>query len=170
MDYSIIAVLGTLLGVIVSAALTYTLQKQISERQHKWALEDEERHRKQLVQDEKRRLLREILFKRIDILEEALVLMDTIITASFSHACNLPPYSKDELIINQSEQRLQEILSTAWNAIVIIGSKELKEKWRNLTEIYMKVRDDYICFEDNQMATNEVIAVAKILEEMRIQD
>ena len=40
---TIIAVGGTLVGVIISGIMTHVLQQRVAERQRKWALEDERR-------------------------------------------------------------------------------------------------------------------------------
>ncbi len=171
MNYSaIIAVVGTLVGVIVSALLTYFVQRRITERQRKWALEDEERHKQQLFQDEKCMLKRELFMRRLDPIEEAATLMGSILHRAVGAELGLP-MSNDKMIIEQAKQRLQEIRLSAWSAIVITGSEELKRHWTTLSSAYWSLEEEgYVASEYSKVLNETHIAITKILDEMRLGD
>ncbi|MBC8274309.1 MAG: hypothetical protein H8E40_04990 [Chloroflexi bacterium] len=169
---AVIAVVGTLLGVITSAILAYFFQRRVSETQRKWALEDEERRNQKTYQDEKRKMKHALIQKRIDIIEEATALMDSVISMTFDHACGFPS-AKDTHVIKKIEERLQEILPSAWNAVSVVGSDELQKNFEVLsrTSIIMMDEDsEAIDFDAYQEAQGAPIAIAKILDKMRLED
>jgi len=173
MDYgAAIAVVGTLLGVITSAILTYFFQRRTSERQRKWALEDEERRNQKTYRDEKRKMKYELMQKRIDIIEEATSLMDSVISMTVANACGLPS-AKDVHIIKKIEERLQEILPSAWNAVSIVGSQELQKNFELLSGVSIRMMDEdseAVDMTDYEAAEKAIIPIAKILDKMRLED
>lgn len=157
---AVVAVIGTLLGVITSAVLAYLFQSRASERQRKWALEDE-----------KRRMKRELIQRRIDLIEEATSLMSSVINMTVEHACGLPS-AKDVYIIKRIEKRLQEILTSAWNAISIVGSQELKENFEVLSRAsitMMEEDSEALDMTDYEAAGKAIIAIGRILDKVRLE-
>jgi len=166
---AIIAVVGTLGGVVISAIATYMVQKRIAERQRKWALEDEERHQQQALHVERRKLKRELLARRFAPIEEAVSLMGNAITTAVGIEIGMPIRS-DESEAKQRAQQFQNLLSDAWNAVCITGSEQLKQRWRTLVSVYWGLKETGEVGPDGlKKADDAQVAITKQLDEMRLE-
>lgn len=87
---AIIAVVGTLGGAVISAIVTYVVQQRVAERQRKWALEDEERHQHRALEEDRRKLQRDLLVRRLEPIEEVVRLMANVIHTAQGMELGLP--------------------------------------------------------------------------------
>jgi len=124
MDSTIVVAVTGIIGVIVGIAGTYFIQKVILDRQRKWALEDEER-----------KIKRELLSKRLDILEEAMGIMMNEISVVVAREMGIPTWD-DKDTMKEKGIRLQSIRGEAWAALAALGSKELTHCWRGIANAY----------------------------------
>lgn len=109
---AVAGIAGTLLGAVVSAIGTYLLQKRASERQRKWALEDEERRKGHERETEQRRIKRDLLCKRLDVLEESIKMMMNHIRSTVGRELGVPMYD-DSAELKEQGKRLQSIRGEA---------------------------------------------------------
>jgi len=170
MDFgTIIVVVSTLGGVVISAIVTYMVQKRVAERQRKWALEDEERHQQQALHGERRKLKRELLVRRLDPIEEAVSLAGNAITTAEGIEMGVP-IPRDDCGTKQKALRFQNLLSDAWAAVRTTGSEELKQNWAILTGIYWNLQETREVGPDGIKEANDArVAIAKLLDEMRLE-
>jgi hypothetical protein len=129
MDSNIVVAATGIIGVIVGIAGTYFIQNKISKRQRKWALEDEER-----------KIKRELLSKRLDIIEEAIGIMMNETRRAISKEMGMPTWDDKEKMKEQGI-RLQSIRGEAWAALVASGSKELTQCWRDIANAHFEVEE-----------------------------
>jgi hypothetical protein len=160
---------GTLLAAALGATVTYVFQKKAAERQRKWALENEERNKEHERETEQRRIKRELLCKRLDILEEAAKIKMLRISRAAQEEEGLP-YYYDEDMIKEQKQRLQNIDDEAWAALAAIDSKELMKHFGVLTPIYWYLEEGG---KADPLKVNEVFeaytAIIKLTDEMRAE-
>jgi len=121
---AIIAVSGTLAGAIVSAIATYLVQSKAYER---------EKEREKEV--EQRRIKRESLSKRLDVIEEVVNLMMYFISRTIGKELDMPIYDDDSLI-KEKRKRLEDIRGQAWTAVLAINSEDLSNKYRAISSAY----------------------------------
>lgn len=153
---AIIAVFGTLAGALIVGIMTYLVQKSVSERQRKWAIEDE-----------KRSIRRDILATRVEPIYEAVGIMMEGIGNYEAKSLGIPVYSDSEKM-KEKGMRLQEIVSPAWASIEVIGSEELKDKWRTLSMIYWGLRETGdMGADDIKTSTGAHIEMVKILDDIK---
>jgi hypothetical protein len=129
---------GTLLAVVIGALGTYFFQKRAAERQRKWALEDEERRKEHERETEQRKIKRELLCKRLDILEELIKLKMLQLSRVVQEEMGLPYYN-DEDTLKEQRQRLQNIDDEAWAALTAIDSKKLTKHCQVVNSAYWNV-------------------------------
>ena len=166
---TVIVVVSTLGGVIISAIVTYMVQKRVAERQRKWALEDEERHQQQALHGERRKLKRGLLAKRLDSIEKAVSLMGNVITTAEGIELGMP-ILRDECEAKQKTLQFQNLLSDAWAAVRITGSEELKQNWAILMGVYWGLEETGEVGPDGVKKANDAeVAIAKLLDEMRLE-
>ena len=166
---TIIAVVGTLGGAVISAIVTYMVQKRVAERQRKWALEDEERHQQQALHGERRKLKRELLARRLDPIEEAVSLMGNAISTATGIEIGMP-ICWDKSEARQKALRFQNLLPDALGAVVITGSEELKQNWSILVGVYWDLQETGEVGPDGMKKANDAkIAITKLLDEMRLE-
>lgn len=166
---AIIAVGGTLVGAVIMAIVTHVFQERRAKQQRTWALEDEERRQQQASQEERRRLKRELLAKRLDPIEEAVSLMGNTISTVAGIELGMP-IRKDDSEARQRAQRFLNILSDAWNAVLITGSEELKQNWTTLVGVYWDLEETGELGADVlEKADGAQVAITKLLDEMRLE-
>lgn len=166
---AIIAVVGTLGGVAITAVMAYVVQQRVAERQRKWALEDEERHQHRALEEEGRKLKRDLLVRRLEPIEEAVKLMANVILTAEGIELELP-IPTNKLEIRSKKLKLMDILSDAWNAVVITGSEELEQNWGILTGTYWGLQETgALDLNEAKKAKDAEIAIAKLLDEMRLR-
>jgi hypothetical protein len=167
MDSSIIAVAGTLGGVIVSAIGTYFIQKTISERQRRWSLEDQDRNRQDELGREQRRIKRELLSKRLEVVEETIKLKMKIISRSVGEDLGIPMVDDEDAEIT-IKRRVQDITDEAWASVAATGSADLKQYWRQINKAYWAVTDTgSVEPEQWQQAQTAYIEAFKLMDEMK---
>lgn len=127
MDSNIVVAATGIIGVIVGIAGTYFIQNIILERQRKWTLEDEGR-----------KIKREVLSKRLEILEEAMGIMMNEISGVITKEMGIPTWD-DKGRMKERGIRLQSIRGEAWGALVALGSKELTQCWRDIANAYSEI-------------------------------
>jgi hypothetical protein len=167
MDPSIIAVVGTLGGAIVSFIGAYFIQKMVSERQRKWSLEDQDRNRQDELEIEQRRIKRELLSKRLEVVEETIKLRMTIIIRPAGEERGIPMYDDKDAQVAIGK-RIQDISGEAWASIAATGSEDLKKCWVQIGQAYWTVmRNDHL--EDKQwnQAQKAYVEMFKIMDEMK---
>lgn len=167
MDSSIIAVVGTLGGVIISAIGTYFIQKMVSERQRKWSLEDQDRNRQGELEREQRRIKRELLSKRLEVVEETIKLRMTLISRSVGADLGMPMYDDKDAQITM-QKRIQDISHEAWASISAIGSADFKKYWGQINHAYWALMEGgYVESEDWKQAQNAYIEMFRLMDEMK---
>jgi gas vesicle protein len=166
---AVAGIAGTLLGAVVSAIGTHLLQKRQSEKQRKWALEDEERRKGHERETEQRRIKRELLCKRFDILEESIKIMMNHIRSTVGRELGEPMYD-DSAELKEQGRRLQSIRGEAWAALVALESKKLMENWRAIASTYSEIEETGTFQSDSwDKAQKAYIQIIKLTDEMRSQ-
>jgi len=166
---AVAGIAGTLLGVVVSAIGTYLLQKRTSERQRKWALEDGERRKGHERETEQRRIKRELLCKRLDVLEESIKIMMNHISSTVGRELGVPMYD-DSAELKEQGKRLQSIRGEARAALVALESKKLLEDWRAITSAYSDLGETgTVDSESWNKVQKAYIEIIKLTDEMRAQ-
>ncbi len=156
MDTNIVIAATGIIGVIVGIAGTYFIQKIILERQRKWALEDEGR-----------KIRRELLSKRLDILEEAMGIMMNEISRVVTKEMGISAWDDKEKMKEQGI-RLQSIRGEAWAALVALDSKELMQCWRDIADAYWEIDETGTVGKDSwNKAQKAYIELIKVTDAMR---
>jgi len=166
---AIIAVVGTWGGVAITAVMAYMVQRRVAERQRKWALEDEERHQHRALEEERRKLQRDLVVRKLEPIEEAVRLMANVIHTAEGIALELP-IPTDESATRSKKQKLLDILSDAWNAVVITDSEELKQNWGTMSTVYWDLQEYGVLDPDGvKKATDAEIAITRLLDGMKLR-
>jgi hypothetical protein len=142
MDVNVLlAILGTLAGAGISAFGTYVVQTKVAERERKWSLETENRKKTQEEENEKRKIRRDLICARLDIVEEAANIMLFLIGLAVDEIIGLHTYSDGEMI-KSKKKRWEEIAFKAWAALEIINSQELKENYTKIASVYGDIEEN----------------------------
>lgn len=165
---SILIVIGTLSGAIISAILTYVIQSRVASRQRRWSLEDESRKQNREREDEKRKLRQELLERKIKPIEEVINLMMNRLESAVALAVDIPvPINKEKEI--EKAERINEMATEAWAAVQLMGLKELKEQWEIIAGLYWELEEigsiNPVKMDDIQKAHVEIV---KILDDIRL--
>ena len=154
---AIITVLGTLAGTVVGAFATHFTQSKVAERDRKWSLEAN-----------KKRIKRELLSKRLDIVEEVVNLMMYFAGLSMRAELQIPIYS-DKITIENKRKRFDEIRSQAWNAVVALSSNELLELYRAIAAAYNEDEETgSIGSKTWKMANESFPKIMKLIDDMKV--
>jgi len=106
---------------------------------------------------------------RLDVIKEAVELMSDAVHVAKRKQLGMPVLA-DETVSRLKEQRLQDVLSNAWSAVVVTGSSELRSNWSALVKTYWDLKESGIITGNALAKTEEIeVAIFKLLEEMRIQ-
>ncbi len=140
-----------------------------SERQRRWALEDAERKKESDREAEQKRIKRELLSKRLDILEEAVKIMINDASTTLGIELGMPTYS-DKAMIRERRTRLHDISEDAWATILALGSKDLLENWRAISSVYWdQLETGTVNDESWDKAQKAYVEIVKLTDEMRSQ-
>lgn len=173
MDSNIIIAVTGITSIVVGAIGTYFLQKRASERQRKWSLEDEEKRKTYERETERRRVKRELLCNRLDMIEESLKIMMNQVSSTvgreWGYQMGIPMYDdRDEL--KEQGKRLQSIRGEAWAALLALDSKDLMEHWRTIASAYWDVEETgTVGSESWDKAQKTYVEIMKLTDEMRSQ-
>ncbi len=129
MDSNVIIALVGITSVIVGILGTYFVQKTTLERQRKWALEDDSR-----------RIKRELLSKRLDIVEEAIKIMVYCIESTIDREMGVPMYD-DSVELKEQGKRLQSIMGEVRAALVALDSQGLIGHWKVVVTAYRELEE-----------------------------
>ena len=163
MDSTIIAVAGTLGGVIVSSIGAYFVQK----RQRIWSLEDEARNRQHEVEREQRRIKRELLSNRLEVVEETIKLMMRIINIAVGEEMGLPIYDDKDAMV-EIKKRIQHLTGEAWASIHTTGSEDLRGHWRQIARAYWAAMEEgRVGHEQWNQAQNAHVEMFRLMDEMK---
>jgi hypothetical protein len=165
---AVIAVVGTLAGAFISAITTYLVHKGITERQRKWALEDEQRKQKRIIEDERRKKRQELLESRLRTIEKAIGLMIGRIDQEVFLEVDLP-ISIDRSTKEKKEQQINDMISDAWTAINLVGSEQLKNNWGILVGVYWESLEKRVDPFDGEKAQKAQLEMIKIIDKMRLK-
>lgn len=165
---AVVGITGTLLGIVVSAISTYLVQKRVSERQRKWALEDDERKRESEREAEQKKVKRDLLSKRLDVLEEAIKLMVSDTSRTFGKALGLP-VSHDEAGAQKRQARLEDIEEEAWATVLALGSKDLHRNWEAVSSAYWDKLHGHLDTNRWDEAQRAYVEIVKLVDDMRSQ-
>jgi hypothetical protein len=166
-DSNIIAVVGTLGGVIISAIGTYFIQKTVSERQRKWSLEDQDRNRQDELEREQRRIKRELLSKRLEVVEETVRLMMRVVRAVFAEEMELPVYD-DKHELAYINKHIESIRGDAWASIHTVGSEDLSGYWRQISNAYWAAMEtSHIEAEQWNQSQDAYFKMYRLMDEMK---
>jgi hypothetical protein len=158
---------GTLLAAVIGAVGTYFFQKRAAERQRKWALEDEGREKEHERETEQRRIKRELLCKRLDILEESIKLMMLCVSRAFDEYVGEPHVDNTDTL-QKKMKRLQNIRGEAWAALIAINSENLTNLWKVISSAYWEAEENgTVILESWQKASDAYPAIIKLTDEMR---
>jgi hypothetical protein len=136
----LIAVAGTLAGVVISAFGTYIVQKKVAEKERKWSLESEERKKNEELEKEKRKIRHDLICERLNVVEETANIIYFLSGIMMSETYGEPIYS-DTSMIQQKRKRFEEISGKAWAALEVINSPELKEHFKKISSIYGEIEE-----------------------------
>jgi hypothetical protein len=143
-------------GAIIAGITTYLVQKNVAERQRKWTLEDEKRAKRS-----------NLVGSRLNCIEEVVgLMMSRIDHEIFSTEFNMP---KDNLETRKIDQQIKDMISSGWAAISLTGSKELKQKWAKILDLYLKAVEGNVDISDGTKIEKVHISMIKILDEIRLK-
>lgn len=163
MDSSIIAVLGTLGGVIVSFVGAHFIQK----RQREWSLKDEARNKQYELEREQRRIKRELLSKRLEVVEETVSLRMMIIRRSVGAEMGLPTYDDKERDMTMGK-RLKNMVGPAWASIAATGSKAIVKYWLEISSAYWALmKNGHLETEQWKQAQVAYLRIVRLMDEMK---
>lgn len=169
MDSTIITALAIITGTIVGIVGTYFVQKRVSQSQRQWTLEDEERRKGYERDEEQKRIKRELLSKRLDILEEAVKIMINDTSRTLGIELGMPIYS-DKATIEERRKRLHDISEEAWATVLALDSKDLLENWRAVSSAYWEQLEiGTIGSKSWEKAQKAYVNLIKLTDEMRSQ-
>lgn len=158
MDSTIVVAATGIIGVIVGIAGTYFIQKIILDRQRKWALEDDGR-----------KIKRELLSKRLDILEEAVKIMINNISRMIGVELGMPTYS-NESTVQKWRERFEEIAEEASAVVLALDSKNVMKDWGAISHAYWKqLETGTLESEEYDKAQKAYIEIVKLTDELRSQ-
>jgi hypothetical protein len=158
MDSNVVVALVSIAGVIVGMAGTYFVQKMTLERQRKWALEDEGRSIK-----------RELMSKRLDVIEEASKIMRNEIGRTVSIKVGLP-MSDDGGILEAQVKRLQSIRGEAYSAVLALDYEELTENYSTIIKAYQDYeKSGTVNYDLWAEAHKAYVDIISLTDEMRSQ-
>lgn len=158
MDSNVVIAVVGVAGVVVGIVVTYFVQKTTLERQRKWALEDDSR-----------RIKRELLSERLAIVEEAIKIMVNLINNKINREMGVPMYD-DSVELKEQGRRLQSIGGEAWVALVALDSQDLKKNWKVVAYAHSELEETG---EIDPKSGGEVrkayVEIIKIIDSMRSQ-
>ena len=124
MDSIIVIAAVSITGTIVGIIGTYLVQKSVSERQRRWALEDAEKKLESEREAEQKRIKRELLSKRLDILEEAVKIMINDTGRTLGVLLGIPTFS-DQVTVQKRRERFEEFAEEASAITLALDSKDM---------------------------------------------
>lgn len=167
MDSTIIAIAGTLGSVIIGVILGYVVQNKQAERQRKWSSEDQDRNRQDELEREQRRIKRELLSKRLEVVEETIKLMMRIIGIAVGEEIGLPIYDDKDAMV-EIEKRIQHLTGEVWASIRTTGSEDLPGYWRQIARAYWAVMEEgRVEHEQWRQAQDACVEMFRLMDEMK---
>lgn len=167
MIIAIAGILGTLLASVASIFGTYLVQSKVSEREKRWAREADDRKRTQEIEDEQRRIKRELLSSRLNIIEEAATIKMFLTRLSLTEEFGDTIYS-DKIAIDGKRKRLEEISGQAWTCVIAVESQRLKDSYQAIGSAYYQTeqegRVDSIKW---NKASDSFAELVKIIDDMK---
>ena len=153
---AIIAVSGTLAGVIISTIGTYIVQSKSYEREKKREREKEQRE-----------IRREVLSNRLNIIEESANIMMFLNGLKMSEDFGDFIYS-DKTTIQEKRKRLEEISGMSWTAIQATDSADLKKNYGAITHAYWQSESTgAIGSKEWNEASEGFVRLVKIIDDMK---
>jgi len=166
---AIAGIAGTLLATIISAPLAYYFQNKVYEREKKWALELENKRIKSEVEAEERRLRRELLSNRLNVIEEAANLMMFLISGRLNEEMGEIIHS-EKVTIYKKRERLEEISQQAWTATKATGSADLAKNYGVISSALWQSEEvgtvDHTNWDE---ASKGFIELIKIIDDMKVR-
>ena len=154
---AIFTVFGTLPGTVIGAFATYFIQSRVADRDRKWTQEDD-----------RKRIKRELLSKRLDIVEEVVNLMMYFTGLSLRDELQIPIYS-DKVTIENKRKRFDEIRSQAWNAVVALSSNEFLKLYSAIAAAYNEDEETgSIGSEPWKKANESFPRIIKLIDDMKV--
>ena len=138
---AIAGILGTLLASVASIYGTLLVQSKVSEREKRWAREADDRKRTQEIEDEQRRIKRELLSSRLNIIEEAATIKMFLTGLALTEEVGDPIYS-DKIAIEGKRKRLEEISGQAWICVIAVESQRLKDSYQAIGSAYYQTEQE----------------------------
>ncbi len=164
---AIAGILGTLIGSAASIYGTYIVQSKASEREKKWAREADEIKRKQEIEDEQRRVKRELLSSRLDIIEEVATIRMFLAGLAVKEEQG-DPIESDKAIIEQKRKRMEEISGHAWACVLAYESQGLKESYQAIGAACYDAEQEGSVDEDVWKKAREgFVALVKVIDDMK---
>ena len=165
----LLAILGTLAGTVVSAFGTNIVQTKSAEREKRWSLEAENRKRTQEEENEKRKIRRDLVCARLDIIEEAANIMLFLVGLAVDELIGANIYSDAEMI-KSKKKRWEEIAYKAWAALEIINSKEFKENYSKIASVYGDIENTGSVDPEKWNETDERYKqIEKMIDDLKIE-
>ncbi|MBL7125100.1 MAG: hypothetical protein ISS51_03275 [Dehalococcoidales bacterium] len=169
MDSTIVIAVVGIIGAIVGIVGTYLVQKTTLERQRRWALEDAEKKKESDREAEQKRIKRELLSKRLGILEEAIKIMINDTSTTLGIELGMPTFS-DKAMRAERRKQLHDISEEAWATVLASGSKDLLENWRAISSVYWEqLETGTVHHESWDKAQKAYVDIVKITDQMRSQ-
>jgi gas vesicle protein len=154
---AILTVCGTLAGTVIGALATYLVQSKVADRNRKWSIEDESK-----------RIKRELLSNRLDIIEEVVNLMMFFAGLSLRSELQIPIYS-DRVTIENKRKRFDEIGSQSWNAVAALSSKELSTLYSAIAAAYNEDEETGSISSETWKKANESFPkIIKLIDDMKV--
>lgn len=169
MDSTIVIAVVGIIGAIVGIVGTYLVQERVSERQRKWALEDYERKKESDREAEQKRIKRELISKRLDVLEEAVKLMISDTSRTLGIEFGLPILS-DKAAAQKRQERIEDVADEAEATVLALDSEDLLKNWRAVSYAYWgQLETGTVGDKLWNEAQKAYVDIVKLADEMRSQ-
>lgn len=153
---AVIAVSGTLAGAIVSAISTYFIQKVRYKRETDWEREKD-----------KTQFRRELVSKRLSVIEEAATLMMFLTGIRMDREYGEGTYC-DDATFRQKDQRVEEIYYEAHTFSKAINSKEVDDAFRGMSSKYWEIHTENITPEDYNFILSNYRKVIEAIDNLKL--
>jgi len=169
MDSTIVIAVVGIIGAIVGIVGTYLVQKTTLERQRRWALEDDERNRESQREAEQRKIKRDLLSKRLDVLEEAVKLMISDTSRTLGIELGFPILS-DKAAAQKRQERVEDVADEAEATVLALDSEDLQKNWRAVASAYWsQLETGTVGDKLWNEAQKAYVDIVKLADEMRAQ-
>ena len=153
---AVIAISGALAGAIVSVIGTYFVQNVRYKRETDWEREKD-----------KIQLRRELISKRLSVIEEVATLMMFLSGIRMDREYGEGAYC-DEATFRQKDRRIEEIYNEAHTFSKAINSKEVDDAFSEMSSKYWEIHSENIIPEDYNVILSNYRKVIEAIDSLKV--